>query len=286
MNPNVPRRGDNTGVVLGIDFLTELLTNESARGEWMATVDPELSTPFLEAVVLIGELRNESGWEMEMLLDELRCGNRTETELRELRPAHFEECSAFLRWVRALARSAPKDSGIKCHLISAASKLYADTDRYTRPKEWTKESEAEATARRRANLKACKAGLQSPLSTNDPTTPAVLIGIGEVDTAFLAARLAMPGGVGDRARDLNAANPFGDEPLPHISPVTLDALLRYSNSSEACEMSVAHALSLLRHANGCDRCQSDYRSRATTLGVNPEVPSLLRYQPPHEHVPS
>lgn len=231
----------------GLDFLTELLTGDEARQDWLARCDSEVSPLFTEATLLIGALQTESAWQVDLLLDELRCRKRTRAQLRDLRPAHLMECIDFIGWIKRLVALAPADQRVKRELISGLSKMYADAGK---------------------DLDACERVMVAAVE-GDTVTPADLVAIGEIGTALQAARCALPGAAGDAERRLRDENPFGAMPLGHIRPVTLDALLRYSNGSGAINLGAERAIALLTHVSECRRCDETYRERADTLGLQP-----------------
>jgi len=243
---------DGNDASAALDLLATLVLDAEARRAWLVKRDSEdMSLLFDEVFLLIGGLRGDSNWEVDLLLSELGCNKRGKEELEGLEFSDLESCCAFLTWITELVNRAP-DQQTKRALIATASCFYADAGR---------------------ELESCKTATAVPVA-GDHLTPAMLIELGEIGTAFQFAKRALANAVGERAREVDRANPFHEFPKVHIRTPTLDALIQLSYGTPGASITFERAGRLSLHLRRCDPCEAAYKSREIALGFDPSPPPI------------
>jgi hypothetical protein len=243
---------------VALDLLAELVRDATLRYEWRRQRPAALGQLFDDAFLLIGRLVQASGWEVSTLLSKLGCRSRSRSELETLEASDLENCIAFFQWLSDLACETP-DVDVTCDLISASSRMYGHTHRDRGERE---------------GLVACKNAIDARLGEHGidrELTPRHVIRIGEVGMAFQFAATALPGPIGDSARDLAADNPFSKQPLVHVRTAAMEALVLYRENPLASPFGVERRSRLADHIKRCDACRAEYDAHARSLGFEPPL---------------
>jgi hypothetical protein len=237
---------------VSLDLLAELIRDRALRREWRDEREPELGDLFDDALELFGGLRHASGWEIEVLLDELGCHRRTRDELEGLRAPDLHHCIGLLCWLDDMAVSTP-DVAATRDVLREASRIYG--------KLVLEIGEGDS-------LVACQRATTAQLGkhVDDIQVTALdLIAIGEIGPAFQFASVHLPGSIGESARELAPAS-LDEEPLVHIRPTVMRALLHTRRRPHDQALSGERTLRLTNHLDRCRACSDEFSQQAWTLG--------------------
>lgn len=228
---------------VSLDLLAELIRDRALRRDWLDEREPEFSDLFDDAFLLFGGLRHASGWQIEVLLDELGCYRRTRDELEGLKAPDLQHCVAVLTWLDNLARRTP-DIAATRDVLREASRVYG---------------KLMLEIDERDSLLACEDALGVRLGTHadENVTALDLIAIGEIGPAFQFAAVHLPGSIGESARGL-VAETLDEEALVHIRPPVITALLHGQRHPQDQLLSGERTRRLISHKDHCPACSTEF----------------------------
>jgi hypothetical protein len=238
-----------------LDLLATLVLDIEARQAWLAERDSvETRELFDQALLHIGGLMADSGWETDDLLQELGCNKRRRDELEAMGVLELESCRAFFEWLTSLINDAP-DEAAKRAVISGGSLLYSDA---------------------RRELDECKMAIGR--KDFEDLSPSELIELGEVGGAFQLARQFLSSPAGQRARERAQTNAFVALPKVHIRTTTLDALITEPHGLPGASISFERAGRLALHIDHCGPCKAARERREEALGRHRD-PTPISFPP-------
>lgn len=242
---------------VSLDLLAELIRDRALRRDWLDEREPEFSDLFDDAFLLFGGLRHASGWQIEVLLDELGCYRRSRDELEGLKAPDLQHCVAVLNWLDDLAGRTP-DIAATRDVLREASRVYG---------------KLMLEIDERDSLLSCQEVLSLHLGkrADRKVTALDLIAIGEIGPAFQFAAAHLPGSIGESAREL-APEPLDEETLVHIRPPVIKALLHGQRHPHDQLLSGERTRRLTNHKDHCPACGAEFSAQAWALGSRSHDP--------------
>jgi hypothetical protein len=175
-----------------------LISRVELWGAWIAQ-EPERGELFRDAYNCVVRLKSHTGWSDDEMLENLGCETKADDELK-LTKEKLENCLSYMLWVETLLT--PHDLALdKRVIVRGAARFFVLADR---------------------NLDLVKRIMDG----GSEFSPSKYLALGEVAQAWRCATRQLDGEAGERARALNAMNPFVDESTPHMSPKRLEMLAK------------------------------------------------------------
>lgn len=188
-----------------------------------ATEDPSRVPLFKKVYGCVGRLESETGWHLEVLLQQLGCDTAKEDFDEKLTPRRLAMCTEYMEWVEELLEDFDLQVD-KRLILKGASRFY--------------------------NAAGEDLSLVKEIMAEDGE-PTFYLSLGENAQAWKAATRRLTEPAGDRAREIHRSNPLVDEATPHISPQRLE-MLRSEECSELLGDRVAERMH--EHISACSRC--------------------------------
>lgn len=214
----------------GLDLVASLIREPKRWEDWLTLV-PDRWDLFLKVFRQAISLELATGWETQTLLTELGCQIRTTDELGNMDEAQLQRCSEYFSWVESLTELLPSIAERR-RVVSGAAMLFRDSA---------------------GELERCVACTES-----GAFSAFELLKLGEIDKAWLYARINLDGPIGDRTRLVRERNPFAKR-TPHLSDERLDRFL-----DPVSDLDAMMRERIARHLELCTECRDarDARSAA------------------------
>jgi hypothetical protein len=218
---------------------SETTSNVSALLELPKKGDSDVwRQPFsTQARVIIGQLRDATGWDEAKLLSRVGCEEASiDAATKGNSQRRCEHSLAYIGWLLKLAGTVDLQRDA-CGIVNRGKTLFFATD---------------------GDLAAARKAMRMPLSPTSKLSPELLLPMGEIDLAFDHAMRSLPGEAGELARGDVQHNAFVDPEHPaHLS----DRRVRLLNTPGAEKRLGPTVTTAMReHITSCPQCGPLYAS--------------------------
>jgi hypothetical protein len=174
----------------------KLLSNPAAWGEWLSG-HPDRAEHFAAAYRGMILIASHTGWETDVVLDQLGCATKTEEALADLDEDQLSRCTAYMTWVESLLGDLDLELD-KRLTVAGATRFFAAASQ---------------------DLDICER-----IMDDGEFPPLEYLRLGEIAETWESALRQLDGPDGDLARQVAGDNPFIDAQTPHMSLSRLDML--------------------------------------------------------------